>query len=50
MSFEVNLTSKAEEDAYVAFEHIRDEAPGMAERWLIGLFETILSFRELPER
>jgi plasmid stabilization system protein ParE len=50
MAYRVSLTVPAETDAYSAFERIREAAPLHAEKWLIRLFEAILSLDELPAR
>jgi plasmid stabilization system protein ParE len=50
MAYRVNLTAKAEADAYAAYEHIREVAPRSAEKWLIGLFALIQTLDEMPSR
>ena len=50
MAYRVSLTAPAEDDAYAAFERIREASPAHAERWLTRLFETILSLDEMPAR
>ena len=50
MAYDVKLTAPAEDDAYRAFEYIREQSPDAAERWLIGLFQAIFSLREIPRR
>jgi len=50
MAFRVSLSAPAESDAYAAFEHVRDVAPMHAERWLVRLFQAILSLEEMPAR
>lgn len=50
MAYLVNFTSRAEEDAYQAYEYIRQYAPERAEKWLQGLFDAIFSLDEMPRR
>ena len=50
MAYTVKLTAPAEDDAYKAFEHIREDAPQRAEEWLIGLFQDIDTLNEMPRR
>jgi plasmid stabilization system protein ParE len=50
MVYKVNLTAGAEADVYAAFERIREVSPLHAERWLTGLFKTVFSLSELPNR
>jgi plasmid stabilization system protein ParE len=50
MAFRVSLSTPAESDPYAAFEHIRGVAPMHAERWLVRLFQAILSLEEMPAR
>lgn len=50
MAYRVSLSAVAEDDAYAAFQHIRETAPLHAEKWLTGLFQAILSLSEMPAR
>jgi plasmid stabilization system protein ParE len=50
MGYRTSLTSRAEDDAYAAFEFIRQHAPEAAERWLAGLFQAVFSLAEMPRR
>jgi plasmid stabilization system protein ParE len=50
MAYRVSLAAPAETDVYAAFERIREVAPMHGEKWLIGLFEAILSLSKLPAR
>jgi plasmid stabilization system protein ParE len=50
MTYKVKLTAPAEDDAYAAFERIREVSPDAARRWLIGLFQAIFSLDEMPRR
>ena len=50
MAYRVSLSRPAENDAYAAFERIREAAPMHAEKWLIGLFVAIDTLRESPAR
>jgi plasmid stabilization system protein ParE len=48
MAYRVSLTIPAENDAYTAFERIREAAPTRAERWLIRLFMAFDTLEQLP--
>src|SRR5258708_5999389 len=50
MAYRVRLTSRAQEDADAAFEHIREISPQGAERWLRGLFTAVMSLGDMPAR
>jgi plasmid stabilization system protein ParE len=50
MAYRIELTSRAESDAYQAYEYIRHYAPERAEKWLRGLFEAIFTLDEMPRR
>lgn len=50
MAYQIKITAPAENDVYAAFERIRSVAPSVAERWLRGIFKTIFSLKEMPER
>jgi len=50
MVYSVSLAAPAEADAHAAFERIREAAPMHAEKWLIRLFQAILSLDQLPSR
>jgi hypothetical protein len=50
MAYRVSLADPAEADAGAAFERIRAAAPRHAEKWLIRLFEAILSPDQFPAR
>jgi plasmid stabilization system protein ParE len=50
MAYRVSLTARAEDDAYAAFERIREAAPMHAEKWLIRLFTAIDTLQEAPTR
>ena len=50
MVYRVSLTAPAEDDAYAAFERIREAAPEFAEKWLMKLFLAITSLEESPNR
>jgi plasmid stabilization system protein ParE len=50
MAYRVSLTAPAEDDAYAAFERIREAAPLQAEKWLNRLFEAVASLDEMPTR
>jgi len=50
MAYRISLSASAESDAYAAFEYIRDVAPTHAERWLVRLFQEILTLEEMPAR
>lgn len=50
MAYHVSLSNPAENDAYAAFERIREAAPSHAEKWLIHLFMAIESLSESPSR
>jgi plasmid stabilization system protein ParE len=50
MAYRVSLSAPAETDAYAAFERIREAAPTRAEKWLIRLFQAILSLDQMPAR
>jgi plasmid stabilization system protein ParE len=50
MAWRVSLAAPAEKDAYAAFERIREVAPMRAEKWLTGLFKSILSLDKRPAR
>jgi plasmid stabilization system protein ParE len=51
MAYIVKLTSRAEEDAYVAFDYIWKESSLLhADRWLEGLFTAAFSLRQHPHR
>src|ERR1022692_3718083 len=41
MAYRVSLSVPAEDDAYAAFERIREAAPMHAEQWLVRLFMAI---------
>ena len=41
MAYRVSLSAPAEDDAYAAFERIREAAPMHAEQWLVRLFAAI---------
>jgi len=50
MAYRVSLSTPAENDAYAAFERIREAAPLHAEKWLVRLFMAIDSLQESPAR
>jgi plasmid stabilization system protein ParE len=50
MAYRVSLSAPAENDAYAAFERIRQAAPLHAEKWLIGLFMAIDTLSQAPAR
>ncbi len=50
MAYRVSLTAPAEDDAYAAFERIREAAPVHADKWLTRLFEAIFSLDRMPAR
>jgi plasmid stabilization system protein ParE len=50
MAYQIEITTPAENDLYAAFERIRAVAPSVAERWLRGIFKTIFSLKEMPDR
>jgi plasmid stabilization system protein ParE len=50
MAYRVSLTAPAEDDAYAAFERIRQASPKHAETWLTHLFEAVQSLDEMPAR
>ncbi len=50
MAYRVSLTAPAENDAYAAFERIREAAPMHAEKWLIRLFQAIMTLEVSPAR
>jgi plasmid stabilization system protein ParE len=50
MAYRVSLAEPAEADAYAAYERIREVAPMHSEKWLIRLFQAILSLDEMPAR
>lgn len=50
MAYRVSLSGPAENDAYAAFERIREAAPIHAEKWLVGLFMAIDTLRKSPAR
>jgi len=41
MAYRVSLSAPADDDAYAAFERIREAAPMHAEQWLVRLFAAI---------
>jgi plasmid stabilization system protein ParE len=50
MAYHVSLSARAEDDAYAAFERIREAAPMHAEKWLIRLFAAIDTLGLNPAR
>ncbi len=50
MAYRVSLSARAEDDAYAAFERIREAAPMHAEKWLIRLFAVIDTLGLNPAR
>jgi plasmid stabilization system protein ParE len=50
MAYRVSLSLPAENDAYAAFERIREAAPQHAEKWLVRLFMAIDSLSQAPAR
>ena len=50
MAYRVSLSTPAENDAYAAFERIREAAPLHTEKWLVRLFMAIGSLQESPAR
>jgi plasmid stabilization system protein ParE len=50
MAYRASLSARAEDDAYAAFEHIREASPMHAEKWLIGLFAAIDTLDKAPAR
>lgn len=50
MAYRVSLSARAEDDAYAAFERIREAAPMHAEKWLMRLFAAIDTLDEAPAR
>jgi plasmid stabilization system protein ParE len=50
MAYRVSLSTPAENDAYAAFERIREAAPMHAEKWLVRLFMAIDSLSQAPAR
>lgn len=50
MAYTVSLTRRAEDDAYGAFERVRDVAPNAADKWLTGLFAAIMTLADMPAR
>ena len=50
MAYRVELTPLAASDAAEAFERVQPVAPESAARWLEGLFDAILTLREMPAR
>jgi len=50
MAYKVKLTRPAEDDAYLAFDRIREVAPASADKWLRRLFAAIATLAEMPER
>ena len=50
MTYQIEITAPAENDVYAAFERIKKVAPSLAERWLRGIFKSIFSLKEMPER
>jgi len=50
MAYKVSLTRPAEADAYAAYEYIRENAPLIADKWLVGLFAAIQTLSEMPTR
>ena len=50
MAYRVSLSTPAENDAYAAFERIREAAPLHTEKWLVRLFMAIDSLQESPAR
>jgi plasmid stabilization system protein ParE len=50
MAYKVRLTRLAEEDAYAAYEYIRENAPSNAGKWLTSLFDSIMSLADMPDR
>ena len=50
MAYRVSLSVPAEDDAYAAFERIREAAPMHAEQWLVRLFAAIDTLSRNPAR
>ena len=50
MAFRIRLTPQARDDAFQAYEHIRQVSPIRAETWLRGLFEAIQTLDQMPFR
>jgi plasmid stabilization system protein ParE len=50
MAYKVRLTRPAEDDAYAAYDYIREVAPKSCDKWLEELFATIGSLGDLPAR
>ena len=50
MAYRVSLSARAEDDAYAAFERIREAAPMHAEKWLVRLFMAIDTLSQNPAR
>ena len=50
MAYKIRLTSRAESDAYAAYDYIREDAPMRAETWLRGLFKAVFTLEQMPRR
>ena len=50
MAFSVQLTKAAKIDIAESIEFITSHAPGQAQKWFDGLFETMDSLSEMPAR
>lgn len=50
MAYRIEITLPAEKDIYLAYERIKNLAPHLSAEWLRGLFKTIFSLQEMPDR
>lgn len=50
MLFQIEVTRSAEDDIEDAYLWIYEQSPEQADRWIRGLYKTIFTLKELPER
>ena len=50
MAYQIKITTPAEDDIYSAFDRIKKLAPLVSEKWLRGIFKSIFTLSEMPDR
>ena len=50
MAYQIKITAPAEDDIYSAFDRIKKVAPSVSEKWLRGIFKSIFTLTEMPDR
>lgn len=50
MAYQIKITTPAENDIYSAFDRVKKLAPSVSEKWLRGIFKSIFTLTEMPDR